>query len=174
MKSDELAQLRVLKTATCPSLSGKSKLGYQLGAAVNSEGVCTPKSAIYIRLNGNTGGGFYNDDWKSVSEIQQLLDKAKLVTFSTLLPVFKGRSINSAGFTLAALKAEGLVLPAKDNKRSYERADPKAFRIAVEALLRSPAALKATGKQVQLAAGETKPSVPKAKTPSKSSKKKAA
>ena len=175
MKSDDQSEVRALKNATCPSLSGKSKLGYSVGAAVNGEGVCTPKSEICVRIHSNTGGGFFSDEWISLAAIQQLLDKAqKLVTFTTLLPLFKGKSINTAGFLLAAIKHEGLVRPAKESKRSYERADPKAFRTAAEALLKSPAALKVTGKQAQPAEVEAKPSASTGKTRSKSSTKKKA
>ena len=171
MKADEQPEVRVLKAATCPSLSGKSKLSYQLAAAVNADGVCTPKAEIYIRLNGNSGGGFYNDDWIALAAIEQLLDKVKRVTFATFTQFFRKKSANSPGFLLAALKAEGLVRPAEDDKRKYQGVDPRTYRAVVEALLKSPAATKATGKQAKPAVAETKPSAPTGKTRSVSRKK---
>ena len=175
MKSDEQPEVRVLKTATCPSLSGKSKLTYQVGAAVNADGVCTPKAEIYIRLNGNSGGGFYNDDWIALTAVEQILDKLKRLTCTTLAQFFKKKSVNSAGFFLSCLKAEGLVRPSTEDKRAYEPGDPKAYRVVVEALLRkSPASTKAIGKQAKPAVVETKPSAPTAATPRKASGKKKA
>ena len=178
MKATNKPEVRVLKTATCPSLSGKSKLTYQIGGEENAEGVCTPKSEIQICIYANTGSGFYNNDFVAYAAIQQILDKTKLITSFSLHPLYRGKSVNTAGFLLAALKQEGLVRPAKEEKRSYERGDPKAFLTAAKALLDSPAALKAKAKPVaakDAPMGDTKkPAVTPKKTPSKSSVKKKA
>ena len=59
----------------------------------------------------------------------------KPITFGTLLPIFKGQSVNTAGFLLAVLKHQGLVRPIADSPRCYERADAKAFFAEVKALM---------------------------------------
>lgn len=178
MKATNKPEVRVLKTATCPSLSGKSKLTYQIGGEENAEGACTSRSEIQIRINGNSNPGYFNDTWVPLPAIQQILDKTKLVTCFSLWPLFRGKSVNTGGFLLAALKNEGLVRPAKEDKRSYERSDPKAFLAGAKALLESPAALKAKVKPVAAKeapmADTKKPAAPAKKTPSKSSAKKKA
>ena len=56
---------------------------------------------------------------------------SKPITSHTLGPLFKGQSVNTPGFVLAALKHEGLVQSMADNPRCYERLDATAF---IEAL----------------------------------------
>ena len=48
------SDVRVLKKATCKSITGKSTLGYEIA--------CTPDNFIYIRISNNTGAGFFNDE----------------------------------------------------------------------------------------------------------------
>ena len=47
--------VRVLKSGTCPSLSGKSKLGYEVGCGLTSD--------LYVRVCKNSGTGFFSKDW---------------------------------------------------------------------------------------------------------------
>ena len=148
-------EVRVLKTATCPSLSGKSKLTYQIGAQENDQGVCTPKSEVQLRIYANSGKGFFSDNWVPLTAIQQLLDKTKLITSFSIFPLIRGKSVNTAGFLLAALKNEGLVRDSKENRRCYERGDPKAFLTGVKTLLDSPAATKVRPQKTE--ATESKP-----------------
>src|ERR1019366_4747872 len=91
--------VRILKTGTCPSLSGKSKLTYQLG--------CMGKSDLQFRISANSGTGFFSDDWVSLSDIQEVLDKGpsgKPITSFVLVPLFRGKSMNTPGFLFAAMK----------------------------------------------------------------------
>lgn len=121
--------MRVLKTGTCPSLSGKSKLTYQIG--------CMGKSDIQLRISANSGGGFFSDDWVSLSDIQEALDKApsgKPITSFVLNKLSRGKSMNTPGFLFAALKQEGLVQASQEKQRCYERGDLKGFMESVKAL----------------------------------------
>ena len=127
--------IRVLKIGTCPTLSGKSKLTYQVG--------CNAKSEVQLCIAGNTGGGFFNNDWVSLEALQQQLDKGpsdKPITSHALYPIFRGRSINTPAFLMAVLKHEGFV-SAKDKQRSYDRLEPKAFMAEVKALMASKVSL---------------------------------
>jgi len=115
-------EIRVLKTGSCPSLTGKSTLTYQIG--------CTPESDIQFRVTGNTGGGFFSDEWVAFNVIQAAFDKQpkdRPIISLILYPLFQGRSLNTPAFLLAALKSEGLVKPLGDKKRGYERIDPSGF-----------------------------------------------
>lgn len=125
--------IRILKAGTCPSLSGKSKLSYQIG--------CNADSQIQFRVCANTGNGFYNKGWIPQKSIQAILDKApksKAITSMSFRSIFPGKSVNSAGFLLAVLRQEGLVRPIKDKARTYEFCDPKDFIGEVNTLIGSP------------------------------------
>ena len=51
-KSEDNPDMRVLKTSSCKTLSGKSTLTYQIG--------CLPDSTVHLRIAKNTGGGFFS------------------------------------------------------------------------------------------------------------------
>ena len=118
--------VRILKTGTCPSLSGKSKLTYEIGAGSASE--------ICVRVTKNTGAGMFSKAWVALDQVHRLVND-KPITSTTLGPLFKGGSANSAGFLLAVMKNEGLVQAVG---RAYERLDGKAFFAEVKALMGSP------------------------------------
>lgn len=131
--------IRVLKIASCPSLSGKSTLTYELS--------CTTDSEIQIRIKANSGGGFFSQEWISLKNIEQVLEKKTVkgtpLTTQALLPIFSGKSVNTAGFLLAMLKAVGLVRPLENKRRCFETVDPALFVGEVNALIASPVDLKA-------------------------------
>ena len=63
-KPEEQPDMRILKTATCKSVTGNS-LGYQLGML--------PDSTIHIRITKNSGAGFFNTSWVAIKDIQKAL-----------------------------------------------------------------------------------------------------
>ena len=121
-------QIRVIKTGLCPSLSGASKLTFEIGTG--------PASEIHIRITKNSGTGYFNDDWVGLDRVHGVLEKNGVnpITSFTLGPLFKGKSANSAGFLLAALRHLGLVEAIAGKKRCYERADARAFFAEVQGL----------------------------------------
>lgn len=126
----EIDPVRILKIATCPSLSGKSTLTYNIG--------CNALSEIQFQVIANTGGGFWNADWVAQQSIQQLLDKqpkGKDITSASFRAIYPSKSTNSPGFLLAVLKDVGLVGTMATNRRCYELLDPTAFIAEVNALL---------------------------------------
>lgn len=128
----EIDLIRILKTATCPSLSGKSTLTYNIG--------CNALSEIQFQVLENDGGGFWNDDWVTQKSIQAVLDKqphGKDISSTTFRSIYPSKSTNSPGFLLAVLKDVGLVQPSKTNQRCYELGSPKEFIAEVNALLAS-------------------------------------
>jgi hypothetical protein len=128
---------RVLKIATCPSLSGKLTLTYHIG--------CTPEAEIQFRVVANTASGFFSQEWVTLRTIQNVFDEVpaeKTITSFLLHALFRGKSVNTPAFLFAVLKNEGLVQPAKDKQRQYERLDPKGFLAEVKALIASGVDLK--------------------------------
>jgi len=112
--------IRVLKTATCQSLSGKTTLTCEIGV---------DGAEILARVTRSSGSGTFSKDWVALSRIHAALEKngARPITLATLGPLFRGLSANTAGFLLAVLKHEGLVRAREDQARAYERLDGKAF-----------------------------------------------
>ncbi len=142
--------IRILKRGTCPSLSGKSKLTYQIGCTIGGTIGGTAASEIQVRVCGNDGGGMFGDEFVSLNAIQELFAKVpadKPITSFLLFSLYKGKSANTPGFLFAVLKQEGLVQAGKDKQRGYERGDSKTFMSEVKALMASKVDLKSEGEQ---------------------------
>jgi hypothetical protein len=127
--------LRILKIARCPTVSGKSTLTYHLG--------CTPESVIKVRLYGNTGNGFLNQDWIAWTAIQEKLELHSPFTSQVLHALFSGKSLNSPGFLMAVLKAEGVVKASTVKGRCYELTKDSGFLAEIERLMASGVELDA-------------------------------
>jgi hypothetical protein len=127
------ASMKVLKTATCKTLSGKSTLTYQIG--------CTPDSIVHLRITKNSGGGFFSDEWIEYDAVQAAFkgrrDGAEINSY-LLAPLFQGKSSNNTSFLLAALKHLKLVRPLKNKQRLHEPMDPRPFLDQVDKLMSSP------------------------------------
>ena len=124
--------LRVLKVGRCPTVSGKSTLTYHVG--------CTAESAIQIRLYANSGNGFLNQDWIPWTAIQERLKPQSgesTFTSQVLHALFRGKSLNSPGFLMAVLKAEGVVKPSAVKRRCYEATKDARFLAEIERLMAS-------------------------------------
>ncbi|MEN8108482.1 MAG: hypothetical protein ABFS22_10805 [Pseudomonadota bacterium] len=134
--------MNVVKTGTCETLSGKSKLTYHIGR--------DPSEEIHIRIHKNTGGGFFSREWVALKDIQKVfaeVPEERPVTAIVLDPLFKGKSVNTPGFLLAVLVKEKLLMPMKGKKRSHERVDPKDFMDKVDRLGTSDVKPKAATKK---------------------------
>ena len=122
----------VIKSDACPSLSGRSTLTYHVGVS--------PESVISIRVFANSGGGFFNRNWIELNTLQKVLEKrtgASPVTSSVFGELFPGKSVNTSGFLLAALKHLQLVKPLPDKPRCYEFARTGEWTSEIEALVQS-------------------------------------
>lgn len=120
-------EIRVVKTASCPSLSGQSNLGYEVG--------CRGDKTIYIRLTANSSSGMFSKEWVPLAQIALLLSADdKPITSSTIRSLYSG-SVNSTGFLQAVLKDVGLIKNIEENSRSYTRTDPQKFTSEIYTLL---------------------------------------
>ena len=127
-KTQQVAtDVRILKTATCASTSGKSKLTYEVG--------CTPDSQVHVRITANTGSGAISKNWVSLQAIREVLKGAPPgeLTSGHMQKLCAGQSVNNAGFLLAVLMSEGLVRPSTSKRRCYESSDEAAFDAAINA-----------------------------------------
>ena len=129
-KSDDT--MRVLATGTCDTLSGSSKLTYHIGS--------TPDGEIHLRVHGNTGGGFFSQEWISLQDILRALEKrpaGKPITSILLNPLFRGKSVNTPAFLLAVLLHERVVRSMQGKLRRHELMDPSVFTEKVQKLMAS-------------------------------------
>lgn len=137
--------IRVLKDGNCPSLTGRSTLGYQLGLKDETE--------LYLRLISNTGSGFFSKEWIACSVIEQLITGAAELTSTSFKTLFPNKSVNTGGFVMAVIKALGLIQTNVLNSRWHEQAKEMTFeQVTLEAMVfaeeaEKPASPKAAGKR---------------------------
>jgi hypothetical protein len=128
--------LRILKIAHCPSVSGKSTLTYQIG--------CTAAGEIHLRIYANTAAGMFSQEWVSWTAIENTLSRHVTgFTSAAFRSLIQGKSQNNAGFLLAVLLQEQLVIKEGDQKRSYTCLDSGAFLDQINRLMASNVSLKA-------------------------------
>jgi hypothetical protein len=142
MSKSEDTSMRVLKTSSCKTLSGKSTLTYQIG--------CSPDSNIHLRITKNNGGGFFSDEWVAFDDVYQILKKRSEdspIMSHFISPLLKGKSANTSGFFLGMLKHLKLIRPLPKKKRLHELLDPKPFLDTMEKLMSSDVKPKATAKK---------------------------
>ena len=104
----------VLLTTKCQTVTGKSTLTYHVGV--------DPDDNLYIRVNHNTGGGYFSREWLELNHITSILAEVMghPITSIDLFPLFKGKSVNTPGYLLAVLIQEGLLTSVEDKKRKYQ------------------------------------------------------
>lgn len=121
--------VKVVHSGTCPSLSGKSQITYQIGRH--------PEGTVHLRVVANTGGGFFSPEWVALSDLQKCIDGArgdKPLSSWTLHPIFRGKSVNTPAFLSAALVHEKWLRILKGKKRGLEVYEPKTFMAKLEKL----------------------------------------
>lgn len=123
--TEVLDPMRILRIATCPSISGRSELTYHVG--------CDEHNAIHFRLWANTAAGMFSNTWFSLLDVSKLLSEG--ITSSALQPLWQSTSRNNAGFTLAVLLGEGLIETTVDRK--YRATNPAPFLERINALIAS-------------------------------------
>jgi len=144
-KSKDNPDMKILKTATCPTLTGKSTLTYQIGLS--------PESVVHLRISKNSGGGFFSNEWIALDDILSTLKKLRKdtpITAYFLSGLFKGKSVNTPSFLLSVLKHLKVVRALPKNKRHHELLDPLPFLDQVTQLMETGAK---TGGTTRKAAG---------------------
>lgn len=106
--------INIVQTSKCKTVSEKSTLTYHVGVG--------PEDNIFIRVNHNTGGGYFSKEWTSLDDITSVLNNVTdhPITSIDLIPLFKGKSVNTPGYLLAVLLNEGLLNSIEDKKRKYQ------------------------------------------------------
>ncbi len=104
--------ITVLKSAHCSTLKQTSLLTYESGR--DAEG------KLHYRITANNGGGFFSNEWVSWEVLHTACHKTSPVTSRDLRPLLKGKSVNTAGFLLAALLKDGLLRICPGKSRHYQ------------------------------------------------------
>lgn len=126
--------IKPLYEGECPSISGRSMLTFVIGQHQEDQ-------SWHLRIADNTGKGMWFDGWASSESIDAIVKGASELTAKSFHVLHPGRSINTGGFVLAALKELGLIRPNVDNTRIHEHVPTMTFeRVAVAAI--NPAAAK--------------------------------
>jgi hypothetical protein len=105
--------VEVIYVGECESLSGRSVLTYAVGRHADD-------GTLHLRITDTSGGGMWCKDWASASDIQSIVIGATELTAKSFHPLHSGRSINTGGFVLAALKELGLIRFNDENSRLHE------------------------------------------------------
>ena len=104
--------MHVLKESTCPGLSGKTTIDYEIGIEKDQ--------SLWIRLVKSSGGGFHWTKPVPMAAIKEHLEKApQPFTSYALHGPFAGRSVNTTSFLMAVLKHEELVRPDAEKPLSF-------------------------------------------------------
>lgn len=118
-----------IHTFECASLSGRSTLTCSIGRDGKSK-------ALYLAITGNSGNGMWCKDWASATAIQGVVLGQAELTAGSFNALHLGKSINTGGFYLAALKELGLVRANAENTRLHEHVPSTSFQAVVEKRLR--------------------------------------
>jgi hypothetical protein len=159
---------RVIKRGTCPTVSGKSSITYQLGVDADDR--------LVLRIHSNDGGGFFSMEWIPFADILSALeswDADKPITSVALSKLIRGKSVNTSAFLLAALKAEGVLAPIEKKQRCHQLGDVDAFLAQAKALQTGKAAPQKKPPAKAKAAPTEKPTAKAAPSPAKGKKKSA-
>jgi len=119
----------IIKPSICQPLSGKGEIGYTF--SLDSE------KSLHIRITSNSGGGYFSNESIALTCIEGVLfsqaDTARLTSVA-LQPLFKGKSVNTPAFLMAALRNEGFVKPIGELKRYHQCIDAKSFKALIRKL----------------------------------------
>ncbi len=109
----EEPSLQIIQTTKCQTVSNKSTLTYNIGV--------DDDKAVFMRILSNTGGGYFSNEWISLENITSVLGdvSGEHITSIHLIPLFKGKSVNTPGYLLAVLVNETVLVSVEGKKRKY-------------------------------------------------------
>jgi len=121
-----VSSLHIIKTSSCRALSGNGEISYELSL--------DNKKALHILITSNTGGGFFNDELIAMADIEHILfsqTAPSRLTSVALQPLFRGKSVNTPAFLIAALRNEGFVKPIGELKRFHQCINAKPLKALI-------------------------------------------
>jgi hypothetical protein len=107
------APIDSIYSGECLSVSGRSTLAYAVGKH-------RTENTLHLRIADNSGKGMWCKDWASAQAIEAIVVGARELTAKSFHGLHPGKSINTGGFVLAALRDLGLIRPSGANTRLHE------------------------------------------------------
>ena len=132
---EKIDPIKVIHTGICESLSGRSDLTFAIGRH-------TEDGTLNLAITGNSGGGMWCKDWCSASDVQDAVLGESGLTAKSFHQLHAGRSINTGGFILAALRELGLIRANEENTRVHEHVPGTTFEKVVSAYMAQAKAAK--------------------------------
>lgn len=129
----EADPIEAILAGECLSVSGRSTLTYEVGRH-------TQENTFHLRIADNTGKGMFCRDWVLAADIDAIVQIPGKLTAQSFQPLHHGRSINTGGFVLAALKDLGLIRANEENTRQHERVPLLTFEQVVMGRIGQPSA----------------------------------
>lgn len=129
-QEEALPIIECLGTAECTSVSGRSTLTYAIGRH--------PDQSLHLRIVSNSGGGMFCGDWASGDRIDALVAGGHELTSRSFHALHPGKSINTGGFVMSALRDLGLIRLNPENSRHHEHVEGMDFaQVALAALTKA-------------------------------------
>jgi len=138
------SEIRTVRTAQCPSLSGNSTLGYATG--LDSAG------QLHLRVLTNSKAGAFCQDWIDLGAVIAALEKApkgETVTSEQLASLYRRRGSNMPGFIFSVLLQEGVVRRSATEERRYERVEPQERDAILKALAEGKGAVDSKARKAK-------------------------
>jgi hypothetical protein len=120
--------VEVIHKGECLSVSGRSTLEFEIGRH-------TEDSTLHLRISDNSGKGMWCTEWASANAIQKVVLGEGELTAQSFHDLHPGKSINTGGFVLAALRELGLIRTNEANTRVHEHVPATTFEKVVMAYM---------------------------------------
>jgi len=134
-EAEVIDPIEVIHAGECLSVSGRSTLDFEIGRH-KEEGT------LHLRIAGNSGRGMWCKGWASATDIQDIVLGEGELTAKNFHDLHPGKSINTSGFVLAALRELGLIRANDENTRVHEHVPSTTFEKVVSAYMAHAKAVK--------------------------------
>lgn len=130
-----LTTSNILKIATCGKVTAPEELTltYNIGYE-------TTDKSLLLRITDNATGGLFSPEWIPLNAILTTISTRPNPETSFNARIFAGlytsASANNAGFLVAALKAESILVPFKQSTRLHELGAVEAFEKSMQVLIK--------------------------------------
>jgi len=124
----EVPPIEVMYQGSCLSVSGRSTLEFAVGRH-------SKDATLHLAIASNSGKGMWCKDWASAVAIQEVVMGDGPLSAKSFLVLHPGKSINTGGFVLAALKELGLIRANAENTRHHEHVPATTFEKVVMACM---------------------------------------
>lgn len=131
----EIDPIQPVYEGECLSVSERSTLTFVIGRHEEDD-------TLHLRIADNSGKGMWFDGWASAAAIDEIAKGATKLTAKSFHSLHPGRSINTGGFVLAALKELGLIRTNEENTRIHEHVPTMTFEKVAVAVIDPSAAKK--------------------------------